>query len=70
MHKGIVVMATVAALTLLTACSSPTGRSAAQGAGIGGLTGAAAGAVTGGSAGTGALIGGAAGAAVGAASAQ
>lgn len=70
MHKGIVVMTTVAALMLLTACSSPTGRSAAQGAGIGGLTGAAAGAITGGSAGKGALIGGAAGAAVGAAGAQ
>ncbi len=70
MHKGIVVMTIVATLTFLTACSSPTGRSAAQGAGIGGATGAAAGIVTGGSAGTGALIGGAAGAAVGAASAQ
>ncbi|GHC14102.1 hypothetical protein GCM10010082_00020 [Kushneria pakistanensis] len=70
MHKGIMTMAAIAALAFLTACSSPTGRSAAQGAGIGGATGAAAGAITGGSAGKGALIGGAAGAAVGAASAQ
>lgn len=70
MHKGILMITTVAALAFLTACSSPTGRSAAQGAGIGGATGAAAGAVTGGSAGTGAIIGGAAGAAAGAASEQ